>query len=216
MIDRERIGAPRNVRTAVLIATQLALLVTANAQLAESDADSTPRRPEVTVICGPSAGQNGLWATGVGNLSEESIEMQGAFLINPEDIDRVAPFRPWAKALVQYRLATLGKDDPHPRCVANAGPRQFHTPIGIEIVQDIAHQRIYILSGGGPHSWREIYMDGRSHPDPDVLDPSYFGHSIGHWEDDTLVVDTVGFNERFWFARRPTGMGHTDALHLIE
>ena len=59
-------------------------------------------------------------------------------------------------------------------------------------------------------------MDGREHPDPDFYVPTFFGHSVGHWEGDTLVIDTVGFNERFWFARRPTGMVHTDALHLIE
>jgi len=49
-----------------------------------------------------------------------------------------------------------------------------------------------------------------------VYTPTFFGHSVGHWEGDTLVVDTVGFNERFWFARRPMGMVHTEALHLIE
>jgi hypothetical protein len=188
----------------------------APAQDGSSAARPTPRFADGTVNLGPAPGADGHWNSGVGNLSEQFVEMNGAFLVNPEDIDRVAPFRPWAKALVQYRLATLGRDDPHPRCVANGGPRQFHTPIGIEIVQDREHERIYVLSGGGPHSWREIYMDGRSHPDPDTWDPTYFGHSIGHWEDDVLVVDTVGFNERFWFARRPTGMVHTDALHLIE
>jgi hypothetical protein len=142
--------------------------------------------------------------------------MDGAFLVNPADIDKVAPFRPWTKALVQYRLDTLGRDDPHPRCAPNAGPRQFHTPIGIKIVQAPYHERIYVVSGGGPHSWRVIYMDGREHPSLDDYDRTYFGHSVGRWEDDTLVIDTVHFNERFWFARRPTGMVHTDALHLVE
>jgi len=183
---------------------------------AQNDDRPTPRFASGRVNLGPASGEDGHWATGVGNLAEEDVEMEGAFLVNPEDIDRIAPFRPWAKALVQYRLATLGKDDPHPRCVANAGPRQFHTPIGIEIVQDREHERIYVMSGGGPRSWRVIYMDGRSHPDPELYDPTYFGHSIGEWVDDTLVIDTVGFNERFWFARRPTGMVHTDVLHLIE
>ena len=43
-------------------------------------------------------------------------------------------------------------------------------------------------------------MDGRTHPAN--LAPSYYGHSIGWWEGDTLVIDTVGFNEGFWFDRR--------------
>jgi len=175
-----------------------------------------PRYADGTPDFGPGPGEDGHWNTGVGNLSENFVEMEGAYLVNREDLEKVAPFQPWAKALVQYRLDSIGREDPHPRCKANGGPRQFHTPVGIEIVQDPRHQRIYVMSGGGPHSWREIYMDGREHPGLDEYDPSYFGHSVGHWEGDELVIDTVHFNERFWFARRPTGMVHTDALHLIE
>jgi hypothetical protein len=55
-------------------------------------------------------------------------------------------------------------------------------------------------------------MDGRSHPAD--LTPSYYGHSIGWWEGDTLVVDSTGFNESFWLDRR--GLPHTTALQTIE
>jgi hypothetical protein len=55
-------------------------------------------------------------------------------------------------------------------------------------------------------------MDGREHPKD--LEPSYYGHSVGHWEGDTLVIDSVGFNESFWLDRR--GMPHTAQLHTIE
>jgi hypothetical protein len=55
-------------------------------------------------------------------------------------------------------------------------------------------------------------MDGRSHPKN--LEPSYYGHSIGYWEGDTLVVDTIGFNESLWIEKQ--GLPHTDKLHLIE
>ena len=55
-------------------------------------------------------------------------------------------------------------------------------------------QRRYIFDIGGPHTFRTVYMDGRTHPAD--LKPSYYGHSIGRWEGDTLVIDTVGFNER--------------------
>ena len=54
---------------------------------------------------------------------------------------------------------------------------------------------------GGAHSWRVIYMDGRPHPKPEDLRPTFLGHSIGHWEGDTLVVDSVGFNEKIWVDR---------------
>jgi hypothetical protein len=71
---------------------------------------------------------------------------------------------------------------------------------------------MYIFDVGGPHTYRTIYMDGRTHPKD--FKPTYYGHSIGWWEGDTLVVDSVGFNEEFWLDRR--GMPHTEKLHTIE
>jgi hypothetical protein len=55
---------------------------------------------------------------------------------------------------------------------------------------------------------------GRKHPPMDELNPSYFGDAIGWWEGDTLVVDYVGFNEKFWAFRN--GLPHTRFLHLTE
>ena len=55
-------------------------------------------------------------------------------------------------------------------------------------------------------------MDGRPHPRD--LEPSYYGHSVGRWEMDALVVDTVGFNEKFWMDRE--GSPHTEKLHFTE
>jgi len=202
------------VAPVVIVASLTAPVVAQRA--AKPPAAPTPHWSDGRVNLGPLPGGKGHWNTGVGNLSEASIKMNGAFLVDPSDIDKVAPFQPWAKALVQYRLATAGKDDPHPRCIPPAGPRQFNTPYGLEIVDQPELKRILVLSGGGSRSWRVIYMDGRPHPTGDDVNPTYYGHSVGHWEKDTLVVDTVGFNERFWMTRRPTGMVHTDMLHLVE
>jgi hypothetical protein len=59
---------------------------------------------------------------------------------------------------------------------------------------------------------RQIYLDGRSHPkDPN---PSYMGHSVGHWEGDTLVVDSVGFNDRIWLS--PGNNPQTEQMHITE
>ena len=68
---------------------------------------------------------------------------------------------------------------------------------------------IFILNIAGPHSWRVIYMDGRPHPTGDDLRPTFLGHSLGHWEGDTLVIDTVGLNEKQWVAdpRAPRSVG---------
>ena len=65
---------------------------------------------------------------------------------------------------------------------------------------------------GGPHMSRVVYMDGRAHPKK--LIPSYYGHNVGHWEGETLVVDSVGYNEAFWIDRE--GNPTTEQLHLIE
>ena len=120
------------------------------------------------------------------------------------------PFQPWAKALWEDR--EKHELEPHARCKASGMLRQFLTPYGTEFVENTELKRIYIFDVGGPHTFRTIYMDGRSHPKN--LVPSYYGHSIGWWDGDTLIVDSVGFNESFWWDRR--GLPSTNQLHFLE
>ncbi|MDY6982437.1 MAG: hypothetical protein SV422_05065 [Pseudomonadota bacterium] len=162
----------------------------------------TPRFPDGTPILGPDADGLGFWDRGTGPM------VGGANYPAADEI----PFKPWARALYDYRQETLAKDDPHVRCAPPGAARQFAVPFGLQIVQAPHMNRIYILSGGSTRPWREIFMDADSHPE--YLNPTYFGHSIGKWEGDTLVIDTVGFNERFWLHR--DGFPHTESLHLIE
>ncbi len=61
--------------------------------------------------------------------------------------------------------------------------------------------------------WRNIFTDGRKHPDPDDLDDTFYGNSIGHWEGGTLVVDTIGFKT---ITQLGMGMEHSDQMHIIE
>ena len=102
--------------------------------------------------------------------------------------------------------------EPHARCKPSGGARQFVTPYGTEIVEFRELQQMIVFDIGGPHTFRVIYLDGRAHPKD--LEPSYYGHSIGRWEGDTLVVETVGFNERAWIDR--AGSPHTEKLRFIE
>ena len=88
------------------------------------------------------------------------------------------------------------------------------TPYPMEIIQLPEQKRIVMMFEGATHVWREIYMDGRPHPKGDELNPTYLGHSVGHWEGDTLVVDVVGFNESTWMDY--FGHPHTDMLHVVE
>ncbi|HET9943703.1 MAG TPA: hypothetical protein VFR05_10195 [Terriglobia bacterium] len=120
------------------------------------------------------------------------------------------PFQPWARALYLYRQEN--QLEPHTRCKPSGGPRPFLTPYGVEFLELRDLQRIVIVDIGGPHTIRVIYTDGRPHPAD--LPPGYLGHSTGKWEGKTLLVDTVGFNERFWIDR--FGLPHTHLLHVTE
>ncbi len=72
---------------------------------------------------------------------------------------------------------------------------------------------IYMVSGF-MNSVRIIYLDGRKHTDPDLVIPSFNGESIGHWEGDTLVVDTIGFvDDHHWL---DSGIPLSDKTHMVE
>ena len=174
----------------------------------------TPHWPDGRVNLGPLPGEKGVWEGNAGStLATNAHGIDNPRMNLPTNLKvSEVPFLPWARALYNYRQATTTKDDPHTRCLPSGGPRLFHTPYGFEFVDVPEEKRIYMIEVGGPHTWRMIYMDGRPHPKN--LDPTFFGHSVGHWERDTLVVDTVGFNERFWLTRE--GIPHTEALHLTE
>ena len=120
------------------------------------------------------------------------------------------PLLPEAKKLMDARQS---KDDPEANCLPTGVPRR--DPYPWRLVQTPTHAKathIFLLFEGNIHSYRQIFMDGRKHPDDP--DPTWYGHSVGHFEGDTLVVDTVGFNDKFWFDFR--GHPHTEKLHTIE
>jgi hypothetical protein len=123
---------------------------------------------------------------------------------------KTVPFQPWAQAL--YAERGPNQLEPHTRCKPSGFVRQFLTPYGVEIVEMPDIQRVYIFDIGGPHTYRTIYMDRRTHPQK--LEPSFYGDSIGRWEGDTLVVETTGFNDSFWMDRR--GLPHTEQLKTVE
>ena len=120
------------------------------------------------------------------------------------------PLLPDAKKLMDSRQS---KDDPEANCLPTGVPR--FAPYPWRIIQHPTHKKathLFFLFEGNIHSYRQIFMDGRKHPaDPD---PTWYGHSIGWYEGDTLVIDTIGFNDRFWFDFR--GHPHTEKLHTIE
>lgn len=115
----------------------------------------------------------------------------------------------------QY-AALLAKDkgdhdatDPTLSCEPPGYPRLLLYHFPIEILQ-LPDRVVMIFEFH--HFVREIFTDGRAHP-PDP-DPTYMGNPVGHWEGDTLIVDTIGFNDKTWLDQ--VGHPHSDALHLVE
>jgi hypothetical protein len=176
----------------------------------------TPHHADGRVNLGPPLGETGIW-TPIGivqlSLNPKSVNRASPGSHLPDNITLEAvPFQPWARALHASRQANFESDEPHTRCKASGAARQFITPYGVDIVDMPETKRVYIFDVGGPHTFRTIYMDGRQHPKD--LDPSYYGHSVGRWDGESLVVDTVGYNTKFWMDRE--GTPHTEQLHLIE
>jgi hypothetical protein len=124
------------------------------------------------------------------------------------------PFQPWAAAVYDYNSVNQSKYDPEGYCLPPGGPRMMATPYPAEIIQLPEQKRVLMIFEGATHIWREIFMDGRPHPTGDALNPTYLGHSVGHYEGDALVVDVVGFNEATWLDY--FGHPHTDQLHVVE
>jgi hypothetical protein len=126
----------------------------------------------------------------------------------PRTVDSGKPeFLPTAIAIQKQRLDANSKDSPQARCLPSAPLR--NGPLW-EFVQS-KDFLVYISDDESP-GFHQIYLDGRGHP-PDP-NPAWYGHSIGRWDGDTLVVDRVGFDPRVWLdiAAHP----HSDRLHIIE
>ena len=148
-------------------------------------------------------------ASDFGLFAASAAEPTDPFLAAKPKLSQI-PFQPWARQLFAVRV--LARQEPYTRCKPSSGARQVATAYGTQFLQVPELQRFYIIETGGAHSFRTVFMDGRQHPAN--LSPSSRGHSIGHWEGDTLVVDTVGFNENVWIDN--LGIPTTDRLHTIE
>jgi len=200
-----------------LMTVALAALIATGAfgQNRQQSPAPAPRLPDGRVNLAAAANEHGHWIRqGRAQLAtnSESVIAAGPGGLSTNLQLAEVPFQPWARALFEYRQKNFERDAPHSRCKPSPGPRQVGTAYGFEIVEMRELQRVFIFDIGGPHSFRVIYMDNRPHPDPP--DPTHIGHSTGRWDGDTLVVDTVGFNEGSWIEAE--GLPHTDRLHLIE
>jgi hypothetical protein len=114
----------------------------------------------------------------------------------------------WAAKLVAERTKNHFVESPRFRCLPTSLPIPTHTP---PVFGKFVHTpNLIVILYEGILGYRQIFMDGRGHPEEP--DPSWLGHSIGWWEDDVLVVDTAGFNDRGWTGSHPRSEG----FHVIE
>jgi hypothetical protein len=126
------------------------------------------------------------------------------------------PMTPWAKARFEAEKpgygvrGAAGGNDPILQCDPAGFPRVMLFPTPIEFVQ--VPGRI-LQFWEREHEYRPIWTDGRKLPeDPD---PTWYGYAVGHWEgDDTLVVESLGFNDRAWLS--PTGYPHSEQMRITE
>jgi hypothetical protein len=161
--------------------------------------EGAPGRPAPRLADG-KVDLSGVWTDG----GSGSI----ARLLKPGELDSL--MLPSAKKILASR--TDGQD-PYNLCMPG-GPLRITGGFAWRFVQHPTTNstHIFMLQEGNAHTYRQIFMDGRKHPeDPS---PTWYGHSIGRWEGDTLVIDTIGLNDKFWLDSG--GTPHTEQLHLVE
>jgi hypothetical protein len=119
--------------------------------------------------------------------------------------DDAVKAQPWAATLTEQRKENYGRDSPSIHCL----------PSGVTIdsgVGKVVQTRNLLLMLWGGTQYREVFLDGR--PLPKDPNPDWMGYSVGHWEGDTLVIVSAGFNDRTWLD--DFGHPHTEALRMTE
>jgi hypothetical protein len=142
---------------------------------------------------------SGIWETSPGYTGNIARDLKNGEV----------SFQPWAEALYKHRVETLSREDPQARCVLSGVPRENVVPYPFKILN--TNGEIVILYEA-LHSYRQIFMDGR--PLPKNPNPTWMGYSVGHWDGDTLVVESSGFVDNNWLDNN--GHPGTEALHLTE
>jgi hypothetical protein len=136
-------------------------------------------------------------------LGAEDAEPAGVGVVEGNQI----PYLPAALAKKQQNFEHRLTEDPEIKCFMPGVPRATYMPFPFQIVQG---PKVILMAYEFASASRTVYMDN---PPPIAAD-SWMGHSVGHWEGDTLVIDVTGFNDQSWFDR--AGDFHSDALHVVE
>lgn len=141
-------------------------------------------------------------------MSDGRPDLSGMWNANVDPNPEPVSLLPWAEDVVKVRRETRSRDEPSARCLPDDPTPTL--PLLHKFVQ--TRTLMLVLFEHEPH-YRQIFLDGRPHPKD--ADPTWMGHSAGRWDKDTLVVDTVGFNDKSWIIF-PTGLPHTEMLRMVE
>jgi hypothetical protein len=141
-------------------------------------------------------------------LANGDPDLSGVWLVGSDPFAEKPDALPWAQTLQDERVANDFRYHPHNYCLPSSLPVPGGAaPFMTKFVQK--EDLLIVLFEDAP-GFRQIFMDGRDHPE--LPNPAWMGHSIAHWEGSTLVIDTLGFNDRGW----ESGYPQSEEKHSIE
>jgi hypothetical protein len=192
------------MRPGIKFALCAALCMPAVAQWLDYPTPGIPRTPDGKPNLSAPAPRT---ADGKPDLSGiwEHMDARGAhYYLNGVDM----PWRPWAAALFNEREQNNQMDSPEARCL----PRGLPKADAFDTHKIVQTPGLILVLYEYQNTFRQIFTDGRKlSVDPN---PTWMGYSVGHWEGDTLVVESRGFNGKAWMSGR--GVPMSDAMHLTE
>jgi hypothetical protein len=209
------VAALCGIAAANLVAQSAAAGQLARKQVAPKSAvpHASNGKPDLTGVWQANSTQRGSWeeansGTGVGGTGTNP-NAPAAPASTERQTSQAAPYQPWAAKKVLESFNNRAIDDPTARCLPAGIPR-LHS-LGLFPLQIVQTPAQIVILYEYTNVFRVIPLNAKH---PDDIEPSYLGNSVGHWENDTLVVDVVGFNDRTWLLG--AGTFHTEALHITE
>lgn len=186
----------------------------ANAPVTSAVPRASDGRPDLTGVWQGGSTTRGSWEQANGGVGVGGSGRDPSAPVVLSSNDRLpgrepAPYQPWAAQKVVEAFNRRGIDDPTGLCLPAGIPRIVM--LGLFPQQIIQTPTQIVMLYEYMNVFRVIPLNA---PHPDDILPSHMGHSVGRWDGDTLVVDTIGFNDKTWLAG--TGTFHTDALHTVE
>ena len=141
-------------------------------------------------------------------LPSGSPDLSGIWLLADDPFPEEPEALPWAKELHDERVASNFRHHPHNYCLPGGPP--IARAVAPFMAKFVHKDDLLVMLMEDAPGYRQIFIDEREHPE--WPNPSWMGHSIGHWEGDVLVIDTVGYNDRGWLSGYP----RSEELHIIE